>query len=435
MQPIASFITTIYNRENYLAQSIESALAQTEPNFELILLDDGSTDGSVEVAQRYADADPRVRLIKAKHQGRGLALSTACSFASGKYLALLDSDDWLAPEALAETATVLEALSEVSMVYSNYYDVSEAGKLLRLGHRCGIPYSRERLLLDFMVFHFRLFRRTALEQVGGIDPEFDCAPDYDLSLKLSEVGEVIHLEKALYFYRQHENSISAARQMEQIHYSHKAVTQALKRRGLAAHLSVEVQLRPKLVFKRNPVVLERPTTERPKVFGIGLGKTGTTSLCAALGLLGYRTIHLPTSMDSLQAYDAAADTSVAVAFRELDWRYPNAKFVLTIRPVTDWVISWEKHDQKIQQMHQGELPQLLRQLRIRAFGQCQFDPVVWESAYQRHYEEVLQYFANRPQQLLIYELCVGEGWERLCNFLGQPLPKMAFPHQNQSLEA
>ncbi|MBE9063452.1 glycosyltransferase family 2 protein, partial [cf. Phormidesmis sp. LEGE 11477] len=90
MRPLVSLITTVHNREDYLAQSIESALAQREQNFELIILDDGSQDRSVEIAQTYAQRDNRIRFIKAKHQGRGQALATAFSFASGKYLALLD---------------------------------------------------------------------------------------------------------------------------------------------------------------------------------------------------------------------------------------------------------------------------------------------------------------------------------------------------------
>ena len=322
MPPLVSLITTVYNTERYLAQSIESALAQSEPNFELILLDDGSTDDSVEVAQRYAAVDQRIRLIKAKHQGRGFVLSTAFSFASGKYLALLDSDDWLAPSALAETVAVLEAIPEAVMVYSNYYDVNESGSKQKLGHRCHIPYSRERLLLDLMVFHFRLFRRAAFEQVGGIDPQYECAPDYDLSLKLSEVGEVIHLEKALYFYRKHANSISAAKQLEQARYSHRAVVNALQRRHLAEHISAEVELRPKLVFKRKATPAYNSFEQKAKVFGIGLSQTGAASLVSALELLGYRTRHLPPSINSLEEYDAAVDTLMSTTFRELDWRYP-----------------------------------------------------------------------------------------------------------------
>lgn len=444
MQPLVSLVTAIYNREQYIAQAIESVLAQSEPNFELILLDDGSTDRSVEVAQQYAQADQRIRLIKAKHQGQGLALNTAYSFASGKYLAQLDSDDWLAPDAFAETVAVLEAVPEAVMVYSNYYDVNETGSVLHLGHRCHIPYSKERLLLDLMVFHFRLFRREAFEQVGGIDPQYECAPDYDLSLKLSEIGEVVHLEKALYFYRRHANSISSAKQLEQIRYSHRAVASALKRRNLTEHISVEVQLRPKLVFKRNATPAKNSLEQKAKVFGIGLGKTGTASLRMALEILGYRTTH-SLAIDSLQAYDAAADSSVAMAFRELDWRYPDARFILTVRPVETWLAAWKKYEQENwKRSSKGKatptpeegatptpsgLPDNARALRVRVFGQHEFDEAVWQRAYWRHYQEVTDYFKGRSQQLLIYELCRTQSWEPLCAFLDAATPAEPFPHR------
>lgn len=419
MPPIVSLITAIYNREAYIAQAIESVLAQSEPNFELILIDDGSTDRSVEIAQRYAQSDTRIRLIKAKHQGQGFALSTAYSFASGQYLAQLDSDDWLAPDALAKTVAVLETMPEAVMVYSNYYDVNAAGSVLQLGHRCHISYSKERLLLDLMVFHFRLFRREAFEQVGGIDPQYECAPDYDLNLKLSEIGEVVHLEEALYFYRNHANSISTAKQLEQIRYSHRAIASALQRRHLTEHISVEVQLRPKLVFKRKAAPVENSPSQKTKVFGIGLDKTGAASLRTALEILGYQTVDSAVSLDSLQAYDAVVNPSVALAFRELDWRYLDAKFILTVRPIDAWIAAWQKCD----------LEDDARTLRIRTFGQPEFDEAIWQQAYWRHYQEVGDYFKSRSQQLLIYEPCSAQGWKSLCDFLTMPLPTAPFPCQ------
>ncbi|MBE9065004.1 sulfotransferase, partial [cf. Phormidesmis sp. LEGE 11477] len=378
-------------------------------------------------AQTYAQRDNRIRFIKAKHQGRGQALATAFSFASGKYLALLDSDDWLAPNALSATVAVLEAMPEVSMVYSDYWDVSESGAPLKRGHRCAIPYSKDRLLLDFMAFHFRLFRRQSFAAIGGIDPQFVYAADYDLSLKLSEVGEVVHLKQALYFYRQHRNSISSTQQLKQVHYSQKAVADALERRGLSAILDVEVKPQSKLVLRRKKNSQE---LGRQRVFGIGLGQAGTTSLCAALSLLGYRTIHVPESMGEISSYDAVAGLSVAVSFRELDWRYPDAKFILTVSPLGDWLASWQRQDANERQQKDDELSDWSRRLRIRIFGQSEFSPTVWAQTYEQHRSEVKAYFKRRPQQLLIYNLCRDDGWNPLCNFLEKPIPNAPLPHHS-----
>ncbi|NJN20720.1 MAG: glycosyltransferase family 2 protein [Leptolyngbya sp. RL_3_1] len=110
-----SLKSTIYSRQQFLAQTVKSILAQTYPHFELILWDDGSTDGSADLAQTYAQQDNRIRSIAAKHQGRGYALDSAFSFTQGEFVAIVDRDDWLAPTALAETVQVLcLKLSEIT---------------------------------------------------------------------------------------------------------------------------------------------------------------------------------------------------------------------------------------------------------------------------------------------------------------------------------
>ncbi|WP_265278363.1 hypothetical protein [Nostoc sp. KVJ3] len=87
----------------------------------------------------------------------------------------VDSDDILAPTALEQTISILNNHPKVGLVYTDYQLMDEQGNLHGIGQRCQIPYSKERLLVDFMIFHFRLIRRTVYEQVGGIDPNFTYA--------------------------------------------------------------------------------------------------------------------------------------------------------------------------------------------------------------------------------------------------------------------
>jgi GT2 family glycosyltransferase len=93
-----------------------------------------------------------------------------------------------------------------------------------------------------MVFHFRLLRRSVYDQVGGFDPKFVCAQDYDVCLKLSEVTEIMHLEKPLYYYRVHPEGISGRQRIEQIYWSHQAVQDALKRQGLTETYDLRVHI-------------------------------------------------------------------------------------------------------------------------------------------------------------------------------------------------
>ena len=268
-----SIVVTVYNRAIFLAEAISSILSQTYTHFELLIWDDGSTDNSLEIAQQYASQDSRIQVIAAPHLGRGQALKRAVSKTQGEYLCWVDSDDRLASTALEETVSLLENQPKLGMVYTNYQVIDSDGKSKGIGSRCQMPYSKERLLIDFMTFHFRLIRRSLYDQVGGINPKFSAAQDYDLCLRLSEVAHIHHLHKSLYFYRDHADNISNGSTKVQIAFSEKAINLALVRRGMHTHYELIVlEEKNRVRFK-----LQRKRRTTPKVFGIGLGRTGTTS--------------------------------------------------------------------------------------------------------------------------------------------------------------
>lgn len=242
MSPLVSLVITTHNREQFLADAIASVLQQTYPNFELLVWDDGSTDRSVAVAQAYAQQDRRVRVVAAAHRGRVAALSRAIAHTRGTYLGWVDSDDWLAPTALQETVRVLNTRPTVGMVYTDYINIDEQGRAIGYGQRCATPYSKERLLVEFMTFHFRLMRRSIYYQVGGIDHSLDFVEDYDLCLKLSEVTLIDRVRQPLYHYRIHANSASHQLNLEQTLRTHTILKQALKRRGMANSHAIDLEL-------------------------------------------------------------------------------------------------------------------------------------------------------------------------------------------------
>jgi len=129
------------------------------------------------------------------------------------------------------------------VVYTDHVEIDEEGRVIRDGVRSKKPYSKDGLLTDLMTFQFRLFRRSVFDACGGIDDSFTAAPDYDFCLRASEVAEFAYLPEPLYCYRQHPDSISAARQAEQIAGSQRAVENALVRRGLADNVRLKVTLR------------------------------------------------------------------------------------------------------------------------------------------------------------------------------------------------
>lgn len=248
--PTVSVIIRGYNRERYIGATINSVLAQTYKDFDLLVWDDGSTDGTARIAIEYAKKDKRVRVSAYEHQGAVKSLKSAVADTFGTYLCWVDSDDLLSPTALEETVAILDGHPSVGMVYTDYQLIDADGRTKGRGRRCRIPYSKDRLLLDFMTFHFRLVRRSVMDQVGDINEDFKYAEDYDLCLRLSEVTEVRHLQKPLYFYRVHPESISHRNRIEQIHSSRDAIAQALERRGLADRFNIDLQIHGRFSLKR-----------------------------------------------------------------------------------------------------------------------------------------------------------------------------------------
>lgn len=167
---------------------------------------------------------------------------------------------------------------------------------------------------------------------------------------------------------------------------------------------------------------------RLRIFGIGLSRTGTTSLTDALQLLGFSAIHYPTSLEEIGQYDAATDLLVAATFELLDDKFPGSKFVYTVREHQEWLASCQQHWAR-----QGNTSNIDWDLRRQLYRTTDFDPDLFAQAYERHEKRVFSYFADRPHDLLVFDICGKHaGWERLCTFLGVPVPHVPFPHTNRS---
>ena len=237
-----SLLIPAYNREPFIAAAVGSALRQTYENFELLVWDDGSTDATADVAERAIANDPRAKVVRAAHAGLCPSINAAAKQLTEKYFGWVDSDDAIAPTALAETVQFLDAHPDVGMVYTDYLTMDESGRVGGLGSRTKIPYSKDRLLIDFMTFHFRLMSRGVFDKIGGVDESIPGAEDYDLCLRLSEQSEIRKLARPLYFYRVHDKSISTEKRLWQIMQSKEAIARALVRRGMEKQFEIDVEL-------------------------------------------------------------------------------------------------------------------------------------------------------------------------------------------------
>lgn len=166
-----------------------------------------------------------------------------------------------------------------------------------------------------------------------------------------------------------------------------------------------------------------------KVFGIGLSKTGTTSLHHALGALGLKSKHYPQRPEifscdfrHLDRYDAVTDIPIAPYYPQLDAAYPGAKFILTVRNVDEWLQSMEKWWRR-----ERRPSEFMLRVRIAVYGVVEFHAARLRYVYEKHASDVREYFARRPGDLLILDICAGEGWDELCAFLRKPVPSSPFP--------
>ena len=126
------------------------------------------------------------------------------------YICQLDADDMLAPKALSLCTNFLKNNVNISFLYTDCLEIDSNGTPLGLGNRSLVEFTDMKSLIQFITFHLRVIRRSSFEEVGGYDSKLQFTGDYDISLKLGEVGDVVYLNRPLYYYRVHDSNTSFA---------------------------------------------------------------------------------------------------------------------------------------------------------------------------------------------------------------------------------
>jgi hypothetical protein len=174
------------------------------------------------------------------------------------------------------------------------------------------------------------------------------------------------------------------------------------------------------------------------IVGVGFQKTGPSTLREALKMLGYRVKDTSSRalipilkgnytkiLRMLKNFDAVEDTPWYMIYKELDELFPHSKFILTIRDEETWYLSVKRHIGDLRSAHH-------EWIYGRGKGLPKEDKQNAINVYNKHNQEVIEYFKNRPNDLLIIDFTKGEKWEKLCNFLNKDIPKNPFPHYNKS---
>lgn len=203
-----SIIITAHNYAKFLPQSIDSALGQTYPDLEVVVVDDGSTDHTEEVLSHY-EADTRVVIVTLDGVGLAAASNRGIEAASGEYIVRLDADDWFDENLAHVLAGYLDAHPMVGMVFCDYYTVDVHGEIIDGVRRFKV--NDEVDLLDRPCLAAgAMYRRDCWKAIGGYSEDLRYQEDYDFWIKFIEKYTVRNVSLPLMYYRQHGNSMSRA---------------------------------------------------------------------------------------------------------------------------------------------------------------------------------------------------------------------------------
>jgi len=208
-RPTVSVVIPVYNRARYLERAVASVLAGDYRDLEILVVDGGSTDGTVEAAEEFAGRGAPVRVLHNPARVVATSLNVGLRAARGKYVAQLDSDDEYTPSTLRQSVAYLEAHPDCALAISYYDFIDHAGRPLEhLGVVRHLEYDRNAILRTNGAGAVRVWHRCVLERLGGFREECfpDYAEDYDMILRLSERYAVGRVPDVLYRCRLHASN-------------------------------------------------------------------------------------------------------------------------------------------------------------------------------------------------------------------------------------
>ncbi|QDM28153.1 glycosyltransferase [Tardiphaga sp. vice304] len=224
-EPVVSILIKSYNHASYVRQTIESVLEQSFQDFEIVVTDDGSTDDTLSILRSFTDPRIHIEALPFNH-GISTAMNLTVARARGRYLAILNSDDWALPDRLKKQVTFLDANPNVSLVFGLPYPVGEANEPTATYNDFNLPlsfpdFSRTTWLRQFLLggnclcAPTAMVRREAYEDVGAYDPRFTNLQDFDMWIRMLIAGHNIHLlpdEITAFRIRDRQANMSAPRQ-------------------------------------------------------------------------------------------------------------------------------------------------------------------------------------------------------------------------------
>ncbi len=232
----------VFNGGKYLAEAIESILNQTFRDFEFLILDDGSTDDSLNILRQYESNDSRIRVISRENRGLGTTQNELVQHARGEFIAQLDQDDIAVPNRLELQVDFLGKNPRVVAVGGASQMIDGAGRYLTTFTPPHTDAEIQALNLEGIcaIAHSSVMMRSeSLAVIGNYNKEYNLAPDLDLWLRLGEVGELANLNEVLLKYRLHDKSASEKTSQKQLEEMRRACENAWRRRNISGVFSAQ----------------------------------------------------------------------------------------------------------------------------------------------------------------------------------------------------
>lgn len=202
---ITVYIPT-HNYEKYVEKAIQSVLSQTIKGWELIIINDGSTDNTSEILKKYMD-HPGITVVEQERKGLNVSNNIALRLSRGDYIIRLDADDYFDENALLVLSNILDTHPEVGLVYPDYYRVDESGEIIDIERRKKI--GEEVDLLDLPAHGAcTMIRKSHLIELGGYDETLSCQDGYDLWIRFINRHKAYNVNVPLFYYRQHAKSLT-----------------------------------------------------------------------------------------------------------------------------------------------------------------------------------------------------------------------------------
>jgi glycosyltransferase involved in cell wall biosynthesis len=208
-----SIILPVYNGEKYLSETIDSIIEQTFADWEIVAVNDGSTDNSHSILQQYkSNLGSKIKIIDQENSGVSVARNVAIDNSESEYLAFIDADDMWLPEKLEKQIKILDNNPDVALVYSDLLDLIENKTTRRkqiLKRKLQRGYIFEPLFyFNFIALSSVVLRKEMIEKYGNFDSDYKIIQDYDLFLRIAEKNVIDYVDESLLIYRIHENNIS-----------------------------------------------------------------------------------------------------------------------------------------------------------------------------------------------------------------------------------